>query len=300
MVPTRLVRLAFAACLLPPTSAPAQTGLLVVAHGANPTWNAQVRETVRQVGWPHGPVATAFLMGDEAESAGWDQAVRELERAGSRSIVVVPLMVSSHGSHYRQVQHYAGLIADLPPELAAHNHGTPGLTALPMRVTPALDQAPEVGTALVARWLAGGQVSADAPLLLLGHGPESEEDASRWTDAFGSHRESLREAGHRGRIEIAFLRDDAAPPVRAAAIAAMRDTVTSMAAQAGDSVSVLTVLVATGPMTSRRIPKDIDGLPVRYRPVGLAPHSAIARWIGRVASEALTEVAARTPAGRAR
>lgn len=272
----------------------AQTGLLVVAHGANATWNAQVRATVRQVEWPHGPVATAFLMGDEAESSGWDVAVRELERAGSRAIVVVPLMVSSHGSHYRQVQHYAGLLADLPPELAAHNHGTPGLTTLPMRVTPALDLAPEVGTALVARWLEGPAQEA-APLLLLGHGPESAEDAARWAEAFASHGRSLREAGHRGRIETAFLRDDAPPPVRAAAIAAMRDTVTGMAAQAGDSVSVLTVLVATGPMTSSRIPKDIDGLPVRYRPVGLTPHPALARWIGRIASEALTEIVGRTP-----
>ncbi|HEX9164412.1 MAG TPA: CbiX/SirB N-terminal domain-containing protein [Gemmatimonadales bacterium] len=287
MFACRLSRLALVVWLLSPSLASAQTGLLVVAHGANSAWNAQVRETIRQVNWPHGPVATAFLMGAEAESAGWDAAVRELERAGSQAIVVVPLMVSSHGSHYRQVQHYAGLIADLPPELAAHNHGTPGLTTLPMRVTPALDQAPEVGTALVARWLAGGQAAADAPLLLLGHGPETAEDAARWAEAFASHGRSLREAGYRGRIEAAFLRDDAPPPVRAAAISAMRDTVTRMAAQAGDSVSVLTVLVATGPMTSARIPKDIAGLPVRYRPVGLTPHPAIARWIERIAAGSL-------------
>jgi sirohydrochlorin ferrochelatase len=268
--------------LAAPVTLFAQDGLLVVAHGANAAWNAQVRETVRQVDWPHGRVAVAFLMGDEAESAGWDAAVRELEAAGSRRIVVVPLMVSSHGSHYRQIRHYAGELADLPAELEAHNHGTAGLAAVPMRVTPALDHAPEVAVALAARWAAASG-AAGSPLVLLGHGPQSEEDLARWHEAFDSYAAALRKAGYAGEIRVQFLRDDAPAPVRSRAIQDLRDTVTALAARAADSVSVMTVLIATGPMTSARIPNDIAGLPVRYLPIGVTPHPAIARWIERTA-----------------
>lgn len=270
-----------------------QTGLLVVAHGANTEWNGQVRATVAQVDWPHGPVATAFLMGDEAETAGWDVAVRQLERGGVTSIVVVPLMVSSHGSHYRQVRHYAGELAELPAALSGHNHGTAGLATVPMRVTPALDDAREVAAALTAAWTRLPVERHRGPLLLLGHGPESEEDAARWSEAFDSYRRSLARAGHEGEIRTAFLRDDAPAPVRAAAIQAMRDTVTALSARAADSVAVMTVLIATGPMTAARIPRDVAGLPVRYLPMGVTPHPAIARWIERVAGAARTEVAIR-------
>jgi hypothetical protein len=92
-------------------------------------------------------------MGEEADSAGWGAAVARLVRDGAREIVVVPLMVSSHGSHYRQIRYYAGELDSLPPELAAHDHhsahAAPGV---PMRVTPALDAAPELAEALAGRW----------------------------------------------------------------------------------------------------------------------------------------------------
>ena len=103
------------------SSIQAQTGLLVVAHGSDSTWNGAVRATVSQVTW-QGPVATAFLMGPEAESAGWDAAVRLLVSGGATRIVVVPLLVSSHGAHYRQIQHYAGVLPVMPGALASHDH----------------------------------------------------------------------------------------------------------------------------------------------------------------------------------
>src|SRR5687768_770088 len=85
------------------TPAAAQTGLLVVAHGATPRWNEGVRKVVAQVKWD-GPVAVAFLMGEESTSAGWDSGVAGLVKQGARDVVVVPLMVSSQGGHYKQVQ----------------------------------------------------------------------------------------------------------------------------------------------------------------------------------------------------
>lgn len=270
-------------------SAPAQTGLLVVSHGANAEWNGLIRQTMAQVRW-NGPTASAFLMGHEATSSGWNQAVAALVAKGARSIVVVPLMVSSHGSHYRQVQFYAGVIASLPAELADHNHGEYEAPPVTMTVTPALDAAPEMLDALVERWRGLDAPRRNAPLMLLGHGPQDPGDAERWFAAFQRGLDQLKAAGHAAEGRSALLRDDAAPEVRAASIRAMRDTVTALAARANDSVTVMTVLISQGGMQRTTIPKDLEGLPVRYAPVSLTPLPAIAQWIERVGAEAVRRV----------
>ena len=279
--------------LLSPASAPAQTGLLVVAHGADAEWNGQVRETVAQVRWTAGPTAVAFLMGPEAESAGWTRGVEQLVAQGARAIVVVPLMVSSHGSHYRQIRFYAGKLDQLPPELEPHDHGPDGPPPVPMVVTPALDAAPELQEAVATRWSGLEPRLRSAPLVLLGHGPTEDRDALRWIAAFETALARVRALGHRHESRPALMRDDAPPPERARAIGQMRDTVAALAARSGDSVTVMTILIARGRMTRARIPRDLDGLPVRYAPMGLTPLPAIARWIERVAWKAATHAEAR-------
>ncbi len=176
--PGTATNLALALLLAGGSSTPlgAQTGLLVVAHGAGPEWNGRVRETVGQVRWPHGPVGTAFLMGAEAESAGWEVGVRRLVEDGAMRIVVVPLMVSSHGGHYREIEYYAGL-RDAAPDPHAHHVRRP--PPVPMRVAPALDGAPELGSALAERWSELGAGDRRRPVLLVAHGPNDSTDAER-------------------------------------------------------------------------------------------------------------------------
>jgi sirohydrochlorin ferrochelatase len=262
--------------------AQAQTGLLVVAHGAGPEWNARVRETVAQVAWTKGPVATAFLMGAESQTAGWDSATVRLVREGARDVVVVPFMVSSFGSHYRQIRFYAGELSELPPELAAHDHGTSGTAGLSMGVTRALDDAPELGAVLLGRWRGLEAVDRRRPLMLVAHGPTTDAEARRWV----AHLEETTSAiASEGRIpvEIGLLRDDAPPPLCAAAIAKIHAQVRALATGPADSVTVMPVLISTGRIDRVTIPKDLAGLPVRYAPMVLAPHAALAQWIERVA-----------------
>jgi len=278
-----------AAICLAPAGLKAQTGLLVVSHGANAEWNGQVRETIAQVRWD-GPVGAAFLMGAEAETAGWNKAVASLVAGGARTIVVVPLMVSSYGSHYRQIQFYAGVIDSLPSELAGHDHELREAPPVPMTVTPALDASAEMLDALVERWRGLDAPRRNAPLVLLGHGPQDPDDAAKWFAAFQSALDQLKAAGHHADGRSALLRDDAAPEVRTASIREMRDTVTALAARGADSVTVMTVLISQGGMQRVTIPRDLEGLPVRYAPVSLTPLAAIARWIERVGNEAQEKI----------
>ena len=266
---------------------PAQTGLLVVAHGAGPEWNQRVREVVEGVSWGHGPVELAFLMGPEAEAAGWDVAVSALGKQGAASVVVVPLMVSSYGGHYRQIQYFAGELDSLPPELLEHDHHAGMARPVPMRVTPALDGAPEMVEGVVERWRELGAADRGRPVLLVAHGPNDAEDSAHWLADLDAVAAGLSRAGAVGDVRPGLLRDDAPPPVRAEAVSLMRDTIQALASRAHDSVVVMPVLISTGTIDRTKIPRDVEGLPVRYSAQPLAPLPQLARWIERVAQDAL-------------
>ena len=263
-----------------PAGAGDTTGLLVVAHGANPAWNQKVRETVAQVRWP-GPVEVAFLMGAEADSSGWQAGLDRLVARGVTEIVAVPLMVSSHGGHYRQIRYYAGELSEWPADLGGHDHGARVMPPVPVRVTAALDGAVELGRILRDRWRALSGTDRARPLFLVAHGPSTDAEAALWVRDLSR---AAREIGPDVKVEIGLLRDDAAPAVRAAAIERMHAQVRALAPAAGDSVTAISVLVSSGRINTVTIPKDLAGLPVRYTAIALAPHAELARWIERVAA----------------
>jgi len=259
-------------------SAPRErTGLLVVAHGAEPAWNARVQETVAQVRWARGPVALAFLMGQDM-SADWDAAVDTLVAGGVQRIVVVPLLVSSHSGHYRQIAYCAGALDTLQgTDAPAPCHRR---SPVPMRMTPALDAAPHLGAALAGAWSALGPADRARPVVLVAHGPNPDSEAQLWLANLGkTTAPAFRAAGQTAELRVGLLRDDAPPPVRAAAVAALRDTIQRLAAAARDSVVVLPVLISSGAIDQVRMPRDLAGLPIRFVPVSLAPRPELARWI---------------------
>lgn len=283
----------FALLLLATSTLSAQTGLLIVAHGAGTDWNGKVREVATQVTWKHGPTATAFLMGPEAHDSGWENGVQRLVRAGARQIIAVPLMVSTYGAHVRQMQFYAGLIDAMPAGLESHDHGAPsGKPPVPIRLTAALDASPELGLAFAQRW---GDLSATdrkRPVMLVAHGPSDSVDAAYWERNLLAAASVLRAAGLTQDIRVGLLKDDAAATVRAAAVSAMRDTISAMATRAKDSVVVLPVLISSGPLLNATVPRDLAELPIRYVRLPLAPLPVLARWIERMGEEGRTVVSA--------
>jgi sirohydrochlorin ferrochelatase len=155
-----------------------------------------------------------------------------------------------------------------------------------MRVTPALDAAPELAEALAGRWSQLDQRDRSRPLLLVAHGPNSAEDAERWIADITAVSEGLKQATGRD-LHVALLRDDAPATVRAAAVQAMRDSVLAMAGRGGDSVVAMPVMISSGSITRTKIPRDLADLPLRYHAEPLAPHAARARWIERSAALAV-------------
>ena len=86
-------------------------GIIVIAHGANPTWNMPVTSAVARVSQTM-PAERAFLMGTPDQTP--QQAYDKLVAGGAKKIVVVPLFVSSYSGHAEQVKFIGGQRADYP------------------------------------------------------------------------------------------------------------------------------------------------------------------------------------------
>ena len=86
-------------------------GVLVVAHGSTTAWNATVEASVAII-QQHTPSQVAYLMG--AKNRTPQEAYDDLVAAGVQRVVIVPLLVSSHRSHYEQIRFIGRLRDDYP------------------------------------------------------------------------------------------------------------------------------------------------------------------------------------------
>lgn len=265
--------------------APARVGTILIAHGGDSLWNAGVIEAARsaQTG---GPVEVSFLMGRAAATSRFQDAVVKLEAKGVEQIVVVPLLVSSYSGHYEQIRYLVGLTEELDETMHHHLHMS-GIerpqTKTPIRLTKALDDAPEMATILAERAMALVQSVKDVPanraLLIVGHGPNSAEDYAQWMANLRPVVARVKEATGFKDVRVELVRDDAPAPVRAEGVLRTRELIEMQQLMTGRDVIVVPVLVSKGLVSRDKLPKDIAGTASVYSGEPLLPHAAIARWV---------------------
>lgn len=266
------------ASLAQTSSAP---GTLLVAHGADSSWNARVIQLAAMVN-TGGPVEVSFLMGSGPVIANVQTAVERLERRGAREIVVVPLLVSSHSDHYQQIRYLAGVTDSLGEdsryhlEMAGQRRTT---TRLPVRVTAALDDADELAEVLSDRAVALSAAPGSQALFLIAHGPNSSEEHAAWMSNLRRIGERVRQRSGFRDVRVDLMKDDAPAPVRAEAIRRIRDVIELQAGATGKDVVVVPVLISSGGISRSKVPADLAGLPIVYRGEPLLSHPAMARWV---------------------
>jgi sirohydrochlorin ferrochelatase len=262
-------------------------GTLVVAHGADSTWNAHVREALRQLRL-QGPVELSFLMGPEASTTRFQDVVQKLADRGAKEVVVVPLLVSSYSGHFEQIRYLTGQTDSLDIVMREHlHHG--GIerpaTKIPMRVAPALDDSHELARVLTERAAGFLPNAKGKALMLVGHGPNSAEDYAGWMRNLRVVTDSVRRWSAFRDVRVELVREDAPAPVRAEAVQRLRELISMQAELTGDTVLVVPILISRGGISRSRLTKDLEGLPVRYADTAILPHPAVAEWIARRASE---------------
>lgn len=263
------------------------TGVLVLAHGGQPRWNAAVRDAVTAARLSQ-PARIAFGMGMEPEDVtAIQQAVTELESAGVKKIITVPLLVSPDSEVMRQFAYLLG-VGNEPgfhPGRVYHGRMSAAVAPVAHRM-PIVMTDPLGGHELIAQILLerAQKLSADPgaeTVLLVGHGPNEDADDARWLETLRQLGAWVRQHGRFRRVEAATLRDDAPEAAQEAATATLRRLVSSAGREG--RVLVVPVLVAPGGI-EHKIRQRLEGLTYEFSGETLLPHPNISRWIAEQAA----------------
>ncbi len=277
-------------------------GILLLAHGGDASWNAEVARLRRLVD-AKAPTETSLGMAD-VESL--QAAVDRLEKRGVARIVAVPLFVQTRSEVLDQTRYALGL-ADKPSAIlkaayermgaahaghaaAGHGHKMEFSTARvksrePIVMARALDDHELVGRILNERAKALSRGAEKAHLVLVGHGPVDESAVPVWKDSMMSLCAMAGSGGPFVDCGIALLRDDASPEIRAAAVADMREMVSRAKAGKLGPVVVVPLLIARGGI-EKKIVKDLEGLDYAWDGKTLMPHAGFDAWVLESAAKA--------------
>ena len=269
----------------------AGTGILLLAHGGRDDWNREVLAVADRVAESR-PVEVAFGMADKRTM---QDAVDRLKQRDVAEIVAVPLFVSSHSSVLRATEYLLGSRDDAPPELQAFarmgarraadqgddrpgfDRTTPVDTTVPISVTGALDDHALVAEILVSRAAEVSRDPANEVVVLVAHGPSSEEDNALWLDNMRRLAERMGPDTGFSRIDYLTVRDDAADPVRSQAAAELRAVVEG-AVEEGRSVLIVPLLLSYGGIETG-IRRRLGDLPYRMTSQALLPDERLSEWV---------------------
>ena len=273
-------------------------GILILAHGGRAEWDAEV-DRVAEATRADAPTAVAFGM---ANRASMQNAVDQLIADGVDRITAVPLFVSSYSSVVRATEYLLGVRAEPPPQLAIFarmSHGaragegaaheadpdlgmTPVTSSVPIRMTAALNDHAIVGDILLSRAQAVSTTPSAEAVILVAHGPSSDDDNQRWLADMERLAPHLAPGGF-SRVECLTVRDDAEGAVWDRAKAELRQRVE---AAHSDELSPLVVpLVLSYGGIEEGIRERLEGLKYQMAPLGLLPDERIAEWVRAVVLE---------------
>jgi sirohydrochlorin cobaltochelatase len=272
-------------------STAAAVGILILAHGGDPAWNAQI-ESLRAAVSSSAPAALALGMADPDTL---QKGVDELEAQHVSRIVVVPLFVNSNSEVMDQTRYALGLtekpseilraaeerMKTMPPGMPHHHMHLFSLKRVSHRaaiaLAPGLDADPFVSSVLLERSKALSRDPAKETVILVAHGPVDDGSVKDWENDLDVHARAIIKHGGFHGAQTALLRDDAAPEVRAKAVAELRAKVEA-AGKGGGKAIVVPVLIARGGIEDK-IPRDLAGLTFSWSGDALLPHPGFDRWI---------------------
>jgi len=265
-----------------------QIGILLLAHGGARSWNQEVAALAGKVD-KTVPVEVAFGM---ASKGSMQKAIDRLVARHVREIVAVPMFVSSHSSVITSTEYLLGLRATAPEEFAMysgmhHDHdatdatpvdpATPIRPPVPIRMARALDANPVVADILLSRAQAISKDPEHETVVVVAHGPVSEEENAAWLADMGSLAAAMRSSGSFKQVQYLTVRDDAPDPIRSQATTELRAAV-EHASKQGNRVLIVPLLISYGGIEAG-IRKRLEGLPYTISPQALLPDDRLARWV---------------------
>lgn len=299
------------------TASPEKIGVLVLAHGGSVEWNQQIEDAVRPIRQKY-PVEIAYGM---ALPRTIQEGIDKLEAGGANKIVVVPLFISSYSFIIRQTEYLLrkrDVLAE-PAVIMDHSaggHGSHGqqngnnhdthsqhgsqndsaksdLQPLTFKseiiLTNALNDHPIVADILFSRIKELSTNAANETVIIVGHGPNPEDDNRKWVVAMESLADQVRELQKKNGVSSRTLlcvtvRDDADKEIYEQAKEHLRSLVRQSGKQ-GD-VIVIPLLLSKGGV-EQGIIKRLDGLTYKWSGKTLLPDEKITQFIESSVAEAV-------------
>ncbi|MDZ4714737.1 MAG: CbiX/SirB N-terminal domain-containing protein [Cytophagales bacterium] len=302
-----------------------QVGVMVLAHGGGDSWNQLVMDATRGIADKY-PTEVAFGM---ALPRTMQEAVDKLEGMGVEKIVVVPLFISSHSFIIRQSEYLLGVrekLADPPmvmdhsmdpgkapgsaPMESGHMNDSPGShgqmghdmhkqTATLERLRTKskiifckpLDDHPLVAQIIYQRIGALSKNPSREMVILVGHGPNPEDDNRKWVADMESIADQVRVIQKKNKQESKMMlavtvRDDADPTVYNQAKENLRNLV-SQGGRQGDVIVVPVFLSEGG--AEQKIVTRLEGLSYTWNGKTLLPDPRISEFISQSVRGALSK-----------
>jgi len=260
-----------------------RVGVLALAHGFKEKGNRQFTEAFADASETY-PTTYAFGMAmmtsDHIQSA-----ITALEDAGADTIVVIPTTTADHSTLIRQWDYIFGLeeesaYLDVPRvQTKARVIWTDTPTAHPIMATILLDYARAMSSD-----------PANELVIIMGHGPQSDEDNAKELALMAQHAAYLKEVGGFMDVKFANVQDDAPTAVRAANVATIRGYAQSAIDQGHQVLAVTTALTESGVVGRMR--KDVEGV-ATFSSKGLMEHPRFGEWIDAVVAEAAAQQVSR-------
>ena len=161
-------------------------GIIILGHGdPTPEWAETIVEMTEQAGLDY-PTEVAFL--EMVPKYTLEGAIERLEEKGVNTIIVVPLLISTHHSHGREMEYLLGLRGGVSSRIIK-----PIQTDANIVLTPGMNGNRLIGELLLERALDLSELnespSGDEIVVFLVHGSELnedwrafQEDMDRWCD----------------------------------------------------------------------------------------------------------------------
>ncbi len=245
-------------------------GVLLLAHGFREHGDRVLSQRIAPLA---EQAPTAMAMGMSMMTSDHIQlAINNLEAAGAKRVIIVPVVTTRSSSMPRQWDYVFGL-ADKPTYATI-----PRVSAdIDLYIVPPLEDHPLVGATLVeyAAEISTDPVNED--VIILAHGPEDEADNIVQLAMLERLARYVGERSDYHSVTVATLQDDAKPEIRAANVAELRERVRE-SAKAGRQTLIVSNLLGTR-MVQSKLRRDLRGLGYSFNPKGLIEHENFIRWI---------------------
>jgi sirohydrochlorin cobaltochelatase len=259
---------------------PEKFGVVIMAHGGGKEWNQAVTLAAAPLKERY-PTELAFGM---ADAASIQAAVQRLESQGVNRVAVVRLFISGE-SWKERTEQILGIAPGAParPRPTAHDHhGMHGHSMefwkIQTRASFAvseqgLGEAPEMGAVLADRAVTLSHAPEREDVLILAHGPETDEENARWIEQLQARAVAIKESRPFRRVQVETLREDW-PDKRGEAEKRIREYVERAHAEAGTAIVIPFRVQGFGPYAE--VLKDLE---YASDGVGLLPHPNVSRWL---------------------